>query len=216
MYLIATGLPLQFSSELSLGSRYVGQGWILDWYGIQAPTRVLESGEVASIANTVFRNGQAIERLDGFRGAITFDGLLMIAGDNEILLHDPRSGSLLDRFAQPEGILRIGILDGVPVIQTPSGIIQSDQELVNWQRVDTDPARVTWSVISDADDQRAAPLRALVRQQLLTVERLFQDLHSGRFFGTVGVVLIDIASVLLIFLAFTGLMLWWRRPGRRH
>ncbi len=216
VYLIATGLPLQFSNELALGLRYVDQDWILDWYGIEAPNRVIESGGISSVANIVFRNGQAIGQLEGFRGAIAFDGLLLIAGENEILLHDPQTNSMLDRFAQPEGILRIGTMDAAPVVQTTSGIIQSDPELVNWQRVDADPAQVTWSTIAEVSDTNSDHLRALVRKQLLPVERLFQDLHSGRFFGTIGIVLIDISSILLLFLAFTGLALWWRRAGHHH
>lgn len=216
VYLIATGLPLQFSNELALGSRYVDQDWILDWYGIEAPTRVIESGGITSVANIVFRNSQAIGQLEGFRGAIPFDGLLLIAGENEILLHDPQTNSMLDRFAQPEGILRIGTMDAAPVVQTTSGIIQSDPELVNWQRVDADPAQVIWSTIAGASDANSDHLRVLVRKQLLPVERLFQDLHSGRFFGTIGIVIIDISSVLLLFLAFTGLALWWRRAGHHH
>jgi PepSY-associated TM region len=216
VYLVATGLPLQFSNELSLGSRHVDQDWILDWYGIQAPTRVVESAGISSVANIAFRDGLAIGSLEGFRGAIWFDGLSLIAGENGILLYDPQSNAVLDRFAQPEGILRIGTLDGTPVVQTPSGIVQSDPELVNWQRVDADPARVTWSSIAEASDANTIALRALVRKQLLPVERLFQDLHSGRFFGTIGVILIDISSIFLLFLAFTGVVLWWRRAGHRH
>ena len=216
VYLIATGLPLQFSDELSLGSRHVDQEWILDWYGIQAPTRVLESGGITSVANIVFRDKQAIGVLEGFRGAISFDGLSLVAGENEILLHDPQANETLDRFAQPEGILRIGTLDGTPVVQSPSGIVQSDPELVNWQRVDADPASVTWAAIAETSEANTMALRAHVRKQMLPVERLFQDLHSGRFFGTIGVVLIDISSIFLLFLAFTGLVLWWRRAGHRH
>lgn len=216
VYLIATGLPLQFSNELSLGSRHVDQDWILDWYGIEAPTRVLHSGDIASVANIVFRNRQPIGQLAGFRGAISFDGLSLIAGESEILLHDPQTNTMLDRFEQAEGILRIGTLDGVPVVQTASGIIQSDPELANWQRVEADPARVTWTSVAEASGANADHLRVLVRKQLLPVERLFQDLHSGRFFGTIGIVLIDISSVFLLFLAFTGLLMWWRRAGHRH
>ena len=45
---------------------------------------------------------------------------------------------------------------------------------------------------------------------MLTAERWLQDLHSGRFFGTPGVVIVDVASLLMLILAGTGLMLWWR------
>jgi len=45
---------------------------------------------------------------------------------------------------------------------------------------------------------------------LLSIERWLQDLHSGRFFGTIGIVVLDIASALLLILAVTGLIIWWR------
>ena len=40
--------------------------------------------------------------------------------------------------------------------------------------------------------------------------------YAFRLFGIIGVVLIDISSIFLLFLAFTGLVLWWRRAGHRH
>jgi uncharacterized iron-regulated membrane protein len=45
---------------------------------------------------------------------------------------------------------------------------------------------------------------------MLSTERWLQDLHSGRFFGTFGVLTVDLASALLLILAGTGLVLWWR------
>ena len=37
------------------------------------------------------------------------------------------------------------------------------------------------------------------------------DIHSGRFFGAYGVLLFDLIAVILIFLAFTGVIIWIRQ-----
>ena len=215
LYLVATGLPLQFSSELELGNRHVHQPWVLDWYGFKVPAPALMSGDLASLAGILFRDGNVVAELEGFRGAVGFDGLSVIAGENTILLLDPRSGTMLDQFAQPEGILRIGLHEGLPVIQTPSGITRSDADLVNWNRVEVDPAQVAWADVMTADGPTTAALQDQVRARMLSVERLFQDLHSGRFFGTAGMIVIDVAAALLIFLAISGLVLWWRYASPR-
>jgi len=56
----------------------------------------------------------------------------------------------------------------------------------------------------------AATYREHFRGYLLTTERLFQDLHSGRLFGPGGVWLVNLSSLLLIVLSITGLWIWWR------
>ena len=43
----------------------------------------------------------------------------------------------------------------------------------------------------------------------LSWERWLQDLHSGRFFGPIGVWLMNLASFVFILLGFTGLVLWF-------
>ena len=45
----------------------------------------------------------------------------------------------------------------------------------------------------------------------ISIERLLQDLHSGRLFGIFGVILMDLASVALVLLALTGCWVWLRK-----
>jgi uncharacterized iron-regulated membrane protein len=45
----------------------------------------------------------------------------------------------------------------------------------------------------------------------LTLERILLDLHTGRLFGPAGVALINIASILLLVLIFSGIVLWISR-----
>jgi len=54
-------------------------------------------------------------------------------------------------------------------------------------------------------------LRNHFRGEVLPVERVLLDLHSGRFFGKIGPWLFDIAAALLILLSLTGSWIWLRR-----
>ena len=56
----------------------------------------------------------------------------------------------------------------------------------------------------------------------LSYERVLLDLHSGRIFGRVGVLVVDAAAVALLLLALSGFYMWFkfkrgvpsgRRPG---
>ena len=44
----------------------------------------------------------------------------------------------------------------------------------------------------------------------LNWQRLLQDLHAGRLFGLAGQLLMDLAALLLVVLAFTGVIIWSR------
>ena len=48
----------------------------------------------------------------------------------------------------------------------------------------------------------------------MSLERLLLDLHSGRFFGSAGVLVYDVLALAIGFLAISGLILWIR--GRRN
>ena len=48
----------------------------------------------------------------------------------------------------------------------------------------------------------------------MSLERILLDSHSGRIFGTAGVIIYDILALAVGFLAISGLVLWLR--GRRN
>jgi uncharacterized iron-regulated membrane protein len=61
----------------------------------------------------------------------------------------------------------------------------------------------------DAKLERA--LQNHYRSEVLPLERLLLDLHSGRFFGSAGPWIMDAAAVLLVLLALSGTWIWLRR-----
>jgi len=50
-----------------------------------------------------------------------------------------------------------------------------------------------------------------VSEQIIPVERLLLDLHSGRLFGIWGVYFMDLIAILILILAATGLFMWLQR-----
>jgi len=70
--------------------------------------------------------------------------------------------------------------------------------------------RTVWSepgLLMDASRQR---IYEHSRGKGLSWERVMLDLHSGRLFGTAGVWVVDVAAVLLLFLALSGFVLWYQ------
>lgn len=65
--------------------------------------------------------------------------------------------------------------------------------------------------------ERAQPLQflppqlAAARNESISWQRVLLDLHSGRWFGTWGVWLVDVAALILLFLALSGAWIWFSR-----
>ena len=213
VFLLLTGVPLQFSAALNLGGRHVGTAWLLDWYGMEAPAEVWVSGPAVNVGDTLFLDGRAAATLAGFRGAVTVNGVVAAAGAREIVLLETGSGTEIDRFHFAAGVERIGRQGDTLVVATGSGIEVADAALVNFSPGAAAP-EVAWADPTAAAAPLAARHRAQFRQRMLSVERLLQDLHSGRVLGATGVLLIDLASAVLAFMAVSGLIMWWRAYGR--
>lgn len=60
-------------------------------------------------------------------------------------------------------------------------------------------------------DQELLRFQQLFRGRILPWERVILDLHSGRIFGPWGPWLMDAAAILLLFLAGSGVSIWWKR-----
>lgn len=209
IFLLGTGVPLQFSAALGLGSRHVSTAAILDWYGLEAPIDVRVSGPAVSVGDQVYLNGTPVFTLEGFTGAVTLDGLIAVAGDRAVVLADA-GGAELDRFSFEAGIHRIGRYHDTLAVAAGDDIHLADRDLVNFHPGSVAPMTVRWTQSTEADPATADRHRRLFRARMLTAERLLQDLHSGRVLGTFGVLLVDAASLLLAFLAISGLIMWWR------
>ena len=215
VYLVATGLPLQYASELNLGNRHVSWAPVLDWYGLQPPESVRRSGGLTAVGDAIFDREGFLVTLAGFKGAVSVNGVLVAAGQGELVLLHPESLELLERWPLPTPAQAIGTWQNSVVLQTGQAYLLADADLVSWRTETEPPAGVAWAPMKNLPSSQAALFRTLYRQRMLTLERALQDLHSGRFFGWMGMVIVDVASLLLVFLAVSGLVMWARYSTSR-
>ncbi|MGE0622940.1 MAG: PepSY domain-containing protein [Pseudomonadales bacterium] len=210
LYLIGTGLPLQLTGELDLGSRYVATPAVLDWYGIGAPASGWQSGGVTYVGGLVFSGRQPVIDADGFQGAVTQGDLSAVAAGEVLLIFPPSDPDLVDSVRLPAPALRIGRHDGDIVIDTALGLQVLSAQTLTLSPLEAAVDGVEWAHLTTLTGDGLAPFAAAARARVLTVERLLQDLHSGRAFGPAGEWLVGLASLALSVLAVSGFWIWWR------
>ena len=216
--LSVTGLLLNHTSELKLGSRHVQSAALIDWYGIKSPE--LETGypaagyTITQVGDRIYRDTRHLaDKANRLIGAVELADMLIIGLDGHLLLYTPR-GELIEDLGGsagvPAGMQAIGITaDRKLAIQAAHGYYQTDDSFLEWRETDTLTAQ--WSRAVPLEETLRVELTSAYRGSGLPVERVILDIHSGRILGTWGVYLVDFIAVLFIALALSGSWLWWRR-----
>jgi len=132
---------------------------------------------------------------------------LLLFNDNGALI-DSESTNLLPIPT----ITRIGRGCNGIVIADPQKQFASGDG-VNWEMCKGD---VQWSSAQPLTEYQLAIIKPLV-QPGVSLERLIQDLHSGRFFGTWGPFFVDAIGLAFVLLALSGLWMFsHQRKQRAH
>lgn len=223
--LAISGLLLNHTAELQLARQYVRQDWLLSWYGIEAGSVEnffpVSSGGISQTHDYVYFNNRRLFESDAeLLGAVQMEEMLVLAQPDSLTLLTDK-GELIEKIGAVEGLPQevqmIGVsANGSLLLKTAKGIYRGDNELTDWQPATAD-GQVLWSRSEQPTEQQR---RAILRQELnmqISLERLLLDVHSGRFFGSWGPWVMDIAALLMLFLAVSGPFLWLRlKVKRKH
>jgi len=208
-----TGILLNHTEDFDFHETHVQSGWILDWYGIEAPEQLLSfpAGErhVTLMGDDLYLDRKEIgDDYHDLNGAVQIDNMLVVSANNNILLLTPR-GEMIEQLKRndgvPAGIEKIGVDDeGGIAVRTLHEIYLADNDFIRWQRYDGDAGNIRWAAPAPLEPQLKQQLQHHFRGEVLSMERVLLDLHSGRFFGKAGPWLFDIAAALLILLSLSG------------
>jgi hypothetical protein len=220
LLIAVSGLLLNHTEDFSLDSRFVQSQRLLDWYGIKAPDqlRSYSTGQhqVSLLGEQLYLNQQLIAGdYHELAGAALLQGILVIAVDGDLLLLTP-AGELIERLRTDNGMpaaiqqLAMGTSDTL-LARTDTDIYQSDNSLSRWTQWDGDATQVDWIVADAPEAALTTTMQQHYRAQILPLERVLLDLHSGRLFGHFGVWLFDIAAIVFILLALSGTLIWLKR-----
>jgi hypothetical protein len=216
LLMVLSGLAINHSNGLRLDQRHVSNPYLLGLYGISAPGDMrsfrLDDDWLSLAGSQLYFNQAAVAEVSGGLGAVASSHWIVVAGRDELLVLT-RQGELVERLAWHNAgtVESIGLAgDGRIVVASAGTLWLADEELLDWQRLDDAREAVQWSL--------PAPTPAVLQQHItrhyrgdgLNVERLVLDLHSGRAFGPLGVLVYDLLALATGFLALSGLVLWFR------
>jgi len=218
MLLAASGLALNHTSALGLDSAFVTSQWLLDWYGVTVPepgpSFQVAGRRVSLIAGRLYLDEQAVPiDLPELIGAVEVEGLLGVASSSELVILT-RAGAVSERWpVEPDVSGPIQAIAGTEhgvVLQTPTGVYLFDFATADFAAAPFAGTYV-WAEPSAPDTIFLDTLDQSFRGNVLTLERVLADLHSGRLLGMAGVVVMDLAAVVLLLLAVSGFIMWLRR-----
>ena len=222
VFLVVTGLLLNHSHSLTLDQKHVSNPLLLAWYGLGSPEKLkhfaVASNWLSFTGTRVYLNGSAVTNVAEGVGAVSSGSMFIAASGAELLLLD-KAGNLVER--QPWGPPGAGPIDalgqlenGVVVVRSGEQLWLADAEMLTWQLSDGPVNSPSWSFPGTAPDALRQAVIEQYRGHGLSLERMLLDIHSGRIFGTAGVIIYDLFALALGFLAISGLILWLR--GRRN
>lgn len=215
-----TGLLLNHGEALGLRGKQIEANWLFRWYGLQPAGDprgfAVGNGWIVALDGDVFVGERWVARLPEVKGAVRREGVIAVAGASSILLLT-REGELVESLVGgllPQGsIERIGIAANESlVVQTSAGTFAAVGDFLGWRP--DDGGNVVWSEPSPLPRPMEQQVLTEYRGEGLTLHRIVTDVHSGRFFGPIGVVIVDLVTLGLLFLVATGI--WYAFATRRN
>ena len=218
IYLEVTGLLLNHSHDLEMDKKSVQLESVLNWYGIEKPQtlmsyRIGEHWLTQWQDHLYFDSNVIANNHYSLLGAVATSTFLVIAMEEEIWLLTI-DGEVVEKLTSPGeklgDIQQLGILNDHIVIATSTGQYLADADLIAWQPIKSND--VLWSRPAALPSNITTAIFAQTHS--ITRERLLLDLHSGRIFGQAGVIVVDLVAIILVLLAITGSLVWYKRARR--
>ena len=223
IFIAVSGVLINHSNDLSLDSAQVKQSWLLDYYGIKAPTEISlfqqTPHKLFSAGNQVWLDSQLILETNSLVLGVTAYNDMLVAVDASHLYLMSAQGELLETqdsaTGLPAHIQAIGLQQNL-WLKTQSGMFIADSDLIDWSESQPLTAIPWVNALENADNSAIAEQ---IRSSRLHWERVLLDLHSGRFFGSLGPWLMDLVALALIIMSLTGCYIWLQQKpakAKRH
>ena len=218
IHLSITGILLNHTNDIGFDKNYINSSTVLAWYGISHPTSLtghqLDEHWISQWNDEIYFNQKIIgQSINSLRGATTTEHFYALATSETIWLITI-DGDIIEKLNAPGeklgDILKLGQQDKFIVIQTEQGLFKADADLVSWQPIEN--LNITWSGQNEVPTDISAAI--FTQGHSISWERVLLDIHSGRIVSQGGTLLIDLAGVLLILLAVTGTIIWFKRRRR--
>lgn len=215
IFLAITGLLLNHSPNIGLSKQTLRTQWLLDWYGFETTPLTgfkLENQWLSHPGgNGLFLNNEPVAScLAPLRGASQTQSLLLALCQDELVILTSQ-GELIEKLSSlnglPKNTTALQVAGKEILILSSGQTLSLNIETLETQESNTPVAE--WSSASPLPPELIEQLYQQAELPGISMETLILDLHSGRFFGTAGVLFIDLVGLLICLLALTGLWAWY-------
>jgi hypothetical protein len=232
IFLSLTGIALNHTDSFNLAKIHINNNFLLNHYGIKAANDVRyfpsfkhdeQIHQISITDNLVWIDDNLLtespERVISVSAIKAMDDLnvIVVATAHQLSLFNIE-GELLDKLGNesnlPHPIIGTGIYRGFYVIETQDKLYQTDKQFYEWNEItelNITPIKVEAVKAISSDENQLLLANKRFRGQFLTLERLIVDGHSGRIFGVIGVLIMDIVAILLIMLSISGVYIWLKK-----
>lgn len=214
IFLAITGFSLNHSPGLNLSKINLTSDWLLSWYGV-APQKtegfpLADNWVYGTGTGELYFDNQPLGYCPPPLAAVAATEQMNLALCNGALLLLTKQGQLLETFSQVQGLPassnRLVTLDQQVVIVSGTGAWEFDLDSLAIK------ALTDLSALEQASSIEPSPLPSAFGNKAslegISLETLIIDLHSGRFFGSAGVLFVDLVGLLICILSITGLRAW--------
>lgn len=216
-----TGVLINHGHALGLDRQRLQAVWLQRLYGLAPPEQVValrhDGVWWSQWGGELYRDGDKVDvpPLERLLGVFPVGSMLGVVDRGRFILLDTQ-GALVDVLDYPfSGVaLRAGLAGQGLAIELHGGQrLRLRADAAGFE--DAEPAAPSeWATPGALPEKQAAVIRGQLRGDGVAVERMLLDLHSGRWLGAVGPWLMDLAAIVLLVLAATGVSTAWQRWRR--
>ncbi|MDA0681583.1 MAG: PepSY domain-containing protein [Proteobacteria bacterium] len=225
LLLSCTGIALNHGGDWKLDDRYVAAPWLLDAYGVHAPSEyasfVDRESRVTLLGQRLYLGDREIaESFDALTGMTSLITLVLVTSRDRAFLFTA-DGELvedMDLSTQlPEPVERVGRAGERAVVVSGGLMYRTNADITAFELwADSTTTEVAWSAASEGPASLLKSLKTQYRGRGLSLERFIADIHSGRVVSIAGPFLMDAVAILLIILSLSGLLMWLRPRKTRQ
>jgi len=219
-----TGMILNHTVDLDLSNRHTSASWIQARYGMELEGEPEAYGlEGKAYAATwdghIFHASSIVDDSSSLVAAVPLrDGTAVVT--TTAVHYFDLAGELVETMSSATlpatPISRAGRTgDLTLVLESPTGTFTSDENLLSFTE-SPDDQETFWSTVVTPSESDVKTWKTTFSGDGVPLDRVILDLHSGRFFGTVGKWIYDITVVGVLVLSVTGFVLFLRGRRRRR
>ena len=216
IHLSVTGLILMFPSHFNLYNKYYTSSWLLSAFNMYTYSDVRFSSYDENLilvgSNLVVEDDLITLNIEKIVSAFKVEKDIIIVAENSILLVNEKEfgfdSVLIESFNKP--ILEAGVsTHGNFIIQQESNRFELIKNMEKYLLSITDQ-EYEKIVLSKVNKEKSAFYLNLIQGPGVQALRLVTELHNGRFFGAVAVLIFSITTLAAMFLSLSGFYMTMR------